>query len=251
MKEIVEEQEAARQKFLREQAAQLEADNGKANRKAALRDATGGDPYYLHIYDCVKSWLKCSFYDGICLTHPTPGVRVDSCPDYTLICAQADYRAEQLARRSSDGVRTYRTYAAILAEHNPGAAVEATQRPAICVRSSSLRHTRRRRISGLAIWKLQPEQHPFEVTGCLDEDRQLGQRAAALRVYGIDSVTLLTCVSCVVLSLYDRLLHVKLDGKPSLAMMWLMVLAVFVRPALPFMSYFTSFLEYDKRVVIH
>ena len=33
--------------------------------------------------------------------------------------------------------------------------------------------------------------------------------------------------------------------------MWLMVLAVFVRPTLPFLSYFSSFLEYDEWVVIH
>ena len=73
----------------------------------------------------------------------------------------------------------------------------------------------------------------------------------ALSVDGIDSMTFLKCMSCVVSSLYDRLLHVKLDSMPSLAMMWLMVLAVFVRPALPFSSYFSAFLEYDKRVVIH
>ena len=58
-------------------------------------------------------------------------------------------------------------------------------------------------------------------------------------------MTLLTCVSCVASTLYDRLLHVKLDAEPGLAMTWLMVLAVFVRPSLHFMSYFSSFLEYD------
>ena len=105
--------------------------------------------------------------------------------------------------------------------------------------------------SGLAVWRLQPEQHPYEVTVCLEEDRQQGGKAAAPKSDKIDSVTLLTCVSCVVSSLYDRLLHVKLDSMPSLAMMWLMVLAVFVRPALPFTLYFSAFLEYDKRVVIH
>ena len=68
---------------------------------------------------------------------------------------------------------------------------------------------------------------------------------------GTDGVPLLTCVTCVVSFLYDSLLHVKLDVKPSLAMMSLMVLAVFVRPALPFTSYFSSFLEYEKQVVIH
>ena len=78
-----------------------------------------------------------------------------------------------------------------------------------------------------------------------------GGRAAALSVDGIDSMTCLTCLSCVVCTLYDRLLHVKLDIMPSLAMMWLIVLAVSVRPALPFTSYFSAILEYDKLVVIH
>ena len=64
-------------------------------------------------------------------------------------------------------------------------------------------------------------------------------------------MTIFTCVFSVASSLYDRLLHVKLDVEPSLAIMWLMVLAVFVRPTLPFLSYFSSFLEYDEWVVIH
>ena len=51
--------------------------------------------------------------------------------------------------------------------------------------------------------------------------------------------------------LYGYALRVKLDVDPSLAVLFVMVLAVFVIPALPFMAYFSSFLEYDKRVVIH
>ena len=69
------------------------------------------------------------------LTRPTPGVHVDSHPDHTLIRAQTDYQAEQVARRSSESVRTYRTYAARLEEHNHGAALEVTQRPTTCARS--------------------------------------------------------------------------------------------------------------------
>ena len=63
---------------------------------------------------------------------------------------------------------------------------------------------------------------------------------------GIGNGTLLTSVSCVASSLYDRLLYVERNVEPSLAIMWLIVLAVFVRPVLSFMSYFSSFIEYDK-----
>ena len=106
---------------------------------------------------------------------------------------QVDPQAKKLACRSSEVVCSGCTNADILAEHIRGDAVEATQRPNSCVRCLSLKNNRRRRVSGLEVGKLQPEQHPFEVTGCLEKDRQHGGRAAALRVDGIDSVPLLTC----------------------------------------------------------
>ena len=57
-------------------------------------------------------------------------------------------------------------------------------------------------------------------------------------------------MSCMIL-LYGYAVRVKLDVEPSFVVLLLMVLAVFVKPKFPFVVYFSSFIEYDKPVVIH
>ena len=320
-RELWDAQVASQEKFAREQAARMEVWCAKAKRIEAIERASGGDPDSVRIFQSVIGHLGYNFIDGLHLTGLTPGVHVDNRPDHALMRAQAEYRAEQLARTSradtstatdyspgaavmsdpdpvtepvrvrlprhtvcqqqseqhpvakqegtsqfalwlreqadlqakklasriSDVVRKCRSYADILAEHSRGAAVEATQRPTTCARSPSLRSKWRRRVSGLAVWKLKPEQHLSDTTCCMEEDEQQGGRAAAPHSDEIDRVS---CVSCMML-LYGYALRVKLDVDPSLAVLFVMVLAVFVIPALPLLAYFSSFLEYDKRVVIH
>ena len=62
------------------------------------------------------------------LSRLDPGVHIDDRPDDTLICAQADYIAEQLARMSCKFERRYLTNVARLAEHRNSAAVLAYYR---------------------------------------------------------------------------------------------------------------------------
>ena len=52
-----------------------------------------------------------------------------------LLREQEHLQAKKLASRSSDVVHECRSYAEILAEHSRGAAVEATQRTASCVKA--------------------------------------------------------------------------------------------------------------------
>ena len=65
-----------------------------------------------------------------------------------------------------------------------------------------------------------------------------------------DEIDRVSWVSFMML-LYGYALRVKQDVHPSLAVLLVMVLVVFIIPSLKLMASFSSFLEYNKRVVIN
>ena len=100
----------------------------KSTCMAAIHADSGLDNYCVIVIDYVRCCLKYKFQKGCPLTLPTMGVHVDSRPHYTLVCAQADYRAEQLTCTSSERERIFLTNAARLAKHRRSAAAAAHYR---------------------------------------------------------------------------------------------------------------------------
>ena len=97
----------------------------RAKRIAAINNATVGDQYFLTVFKREIDMLKCMFWEECPLSRLKPRVHIDDRPDYTLICAQADYLAERLARTSCERERRFLTNVARLAEHRPSAAAAA------------------------------------------------------------------------------------------------------------------------------